>query len=170
MKCGVSGRNSNTQEQRKAKDDWRTPAGLWNILNNQYKFTTDCAASEENHLTDHWFGLDGEHGVVDVLVPKVAWINPPFSNPKMIYKNWLRYLRRVGIYRCDNLETKVWQDLILPNIDWVHFPSGRINYEGHDGKGAMFPSCLMGSGVPPPIGIEGRTLLCCDICRKFSEK
>jgi hypothetical protein len=159
----VSGRNNNTNEQRKAKDNWRTPAWLWSILNNQYHFTTDCAASEDNHLTPHWFGLDGEHGEVDILIPKMAWINPPFSNPQMIEEQWLGYLRRVGIYRCDNLETKVWQEIILPHVEWVFFPGGRINYEGHDGKGAMFPSAIFGRGVPPPTNLKGQGMMPCYI-------
>lgn len=164
----MSGRNNNTSEQRKAKDDWRTPVWLWNILNNQYNFEVDCAASAENALCPLWIGIDttmfpyAEGGTV--------WCNPPFSNPQMLANYWAKRLKKVGIYRCDNLETKVWQTIILPNVDWVFFPSGRINYEGHDGKGAMFPSCLMGSGVPPPTGIEGRTLICCDICQRFSRK
>ena len=154
----MSGRNDNTAAARKAKDDWRTPRWLWDTLNEQYKFTTDCAASRATALCPHWCGVDGWHGSVDIRIPKVVWVNPPFSQPSMITENWLLYLRRIGIYRADNLETKVWQEIILPNVDWVFFFSKRINYEGHDGKGAMFPSALFGSGLPPPIGLNGRIM------------
>jgi hypothetical protein len=155
----MSGKNSKTAAERKARDDWRTPRWLWDRLNEQYNFTTDCAANETNHLTDHWFGEDGtEHGEVHILTPKVAWCNPPFSNAKMLAEHWVRYIRRVGIYRADNMETAVWQEIILPNVDWVFLPKGRINYAGHEGKGAMFPSCIFGSGVPAPEDLQGIVL------------
>lgn len=61
----------------------------------------------------------------------------------------------VAIYRCDNMETKVWQEIILKNADWIFIPKGRISYEGKVGKGSRFPSALIGVGVSAPKEIEG---------------
>ena len=152
----MSGRNSNTSAERKAKDDWRTPRWLWDILNEQYRFEIDCAASEENHLCPLWIGArEGTQPVGLVSQKLCGWVNPPFSDPWMLQNFWISLHKRVGIYRCDNLETKVWQQLIWPNVDWVFFFFHRINYEGHEGKGAMFPSAIFSKGCPPPVGLEG---------------
>jgi hypothetical protein len=64
----------------------------------------------------------------------------------------------VAIYRCDNLETGLWQKIIFPNADWIFFPKGRVNYEGLDGSGSRFPSALIGIGLGYPKNIDGFVL------------
>jgi phage N-6-adenine-methyltransferase len=152
----VSGRNSNTASARKAKDDWRTPKWLWEILNAQYQFGVDCAATVGNTLCEE-FIVEGQT-MMPYAEDKTVWVNPPFSNPWMMQNYWVKRLKKVGIYRCDNLESRVWQQVILPNVDWVFIFSHRVNYEGHDGKGSMFGSALFGAGVLPPQGLKGTLL------------
>ena len=64
----------------------------------------------------------------------------------------------VAIFRCDNMETKVWKDVILKNADWIFIPKGRIACEGKEGKGSRFPSALIGVGVAFP-NLEGGIML-----------
>jgi len=139
-----------------SRDDWQTPQWLFTILDEQYKFTIDCCAVSSNtkcgmfcidFLSVEHFGLKG-----------VKWINPPFSKAKIMIEHFFKVVNKgVGIYRADNMETKVWQ-FILNNADWVHIFDKRINYEGKKGSGAVFGSALFGLGVPPPKNVGGVTL------------
>ena len=112
------------------RDEWETPKELFNKLYNQYKFDFDCCANDDNKKTQ--FRSDDFIGVK----------------------------QGVAIYRCDNLETYLWQDLILLYCDWIFIPKGRVVYEGMNGSGSRFPSALIGVGVKPPNNLNGRLLFC----------
>ena len=87
-------------------------------------------------------------------------MNPPFSKAKEMFKHFFEVVNHgVAIYRCDNLETSLWQDIILKYATWIFIPKGRISYEGKIGKGFRFPSALIGFNVEPPKDIEGYTLI-----------
>ena len=138
------------------RDEWQTPMGLWDKLNKQYKFTFDCCASKEN--TKIILFSSNFLNKYDVLYTK-AWMNPPFSQAYEMFKQFFKSIKSgVAIYRCDNMETKVWQDIILKNATWILIPKGRICYEGMQGKGSRFPSALIGYNVDVPKYVEGTIL------------
>jgi hypothetical protein len=86
----------------------------------------------------------------------MVWMNPPFSKAKEMFEHFFKVVSNgVAIYRCDNLETSIWQDIILPNSDWIFFPRGSICYKGMKGSGSRFPSALIGIGVEPPKYVDG---------------
>jgi hypothetical protein len=65
----------------------------------------------------------------------------------------------VAIYRIDNPETKIWQEIIFPNASWIFIPSGRVSYTPFDitirGGMTRFPSALIGLNVDIPREIKG---------------
>ena len=139
-----------------SRDDWETPQKLFNTINEQYNFTLDCCATKENKKCISFcraFELsapDERH---------IAWINPPFSKAREMFTHFFKVVKKgVAIYRCDNLETALWQEIIFPNADWILIPKGRISYEGKEGKGSRFPSALIGIGLEPPKNIKGHIL------------
>lgn len=141
------------------RDDWQTPKLLFDILNEQYGFDFDCCADENNKKCDTWeddfLDLDEFNSENDM-----AWMNPPFSKAEHMFIHFFKIIRRgVAIYRCDNMETKIWQNIILKKADWIFIPKGRISYEGKEGKGSRFPSALIGIGVDYPKELKGFTLL-----------
>ena len=137
-----------------ARDDWETPKKLWDKLHKQYKFRFDCCASEENTKCFNWT----QDFFSRPIVEGVAWMNPPFSKASDMFEHFFKTVSRgVAIYRCDNMETKVWQ-MILKKASWIHVFDKRICYEGHEGKGARFPSSLIGLNVAPPKNIKGVTI------------
>jgi len=86
-------------------------------------------------------------------------MNPPFTKAFEMFTHFTNVATKgVCIYRCDNLETKVWQDIIFPNASWILIPKGRINYESIKGSGSRFPSALIGFGVEPPKNVKGTIL------------
>lgn len=141
------------------RDEWETPQWLFDILNKQYDFKVDCCSDRRNSKCPRSFG-DFECYQEDIN--KNCWMNPPFSKAyAMFYHFFLVVKRGVAIFRCDNMETKVWQEVILKNADWIFIPNKRISYEieGKESKGSRFPSALIGIGVEPIKDLNGVTLL-----------
>ena len=69
-------------------------------------------------------------------------------------------VKGVAIYRCDNFETKIWQNIILPNCSWVFIPKGRVSYHlardiANGRNGSRFPSALIGLNVDQPKNLKG---------------
>ena len=153
MNESTNGKGNTTE-----RDNWRTPDELFNKLNEQYGFRFDCCALPHNakcqDFSSNFEAVESINGT--------AWMNPPFSTElvRKMFEHFFKVVSRgVAIYRGDNIETGVWQDVILEHADWVFVPKGRVKYYGHDGGGARFPSVLIGVGVPAPVGIEGRLLV-----------
>ena len=139
------------------RDTWETPQTLWDELDKQYDFTFDCCASTNNTKTKRF----SNNFLRDYLFNSshTCWMNPPFSLAYEMFEHFFKVVTKgVAIYRCDNMETAIWQDIILKGADWVFVPKGRISYEGKVGKGSRFPSALIGKGVPVPKGLKGYTL------------
>jgi len=137
------------------RDFWKTPDFVFNILDNQYSFSFDCCADVSNkkcvEFSDDFESIARTGGV--------AWMNPPFSKALDMFIHFFNIVDSgVAIYRCDNLETAIWQDLILKNSDWVFFFKGRIEYEGQQASGARFPSALIGVGLDRPVGLRGKVM------------
>ena len=134
------------------RDEWETPQRLFDKLNNQYHFSFDCCATKNNKKTKlfsddfiNWYTVNG-----------ISWMNPPFSMAWKMFNHFFKVVNKgVAVYRCDNLETGIWQNVILPKCSWIFIPNHRINYEGLDGMGSRFPSALIGLNVEPPKFIDG---------------
>ena len=136
------------------RDLWETPKELFDTLNNQYDFSFDCCASDSNFkvmtYTNEFLDINKN------IISGVAWMNPPFSKAKIMFEHFFNVVDHgVAIYRSDNLETAIWQDIILKNATWIFFSKGRINYEGMNGTGSRFPSALIGYNVDVPKDLEG---------------
>ena len=142
------------------RDEWETPQELFDNLNKQYRFDFDCCANSLNNKA-YLYSNNFEGYYPD---PKyICWMNPPFSKVHSMFLQFFSIgIVGVAIYRCDNLETKTWQDVILLNADWIFIPRGRVCYEGMNGSGSRFPSALIGVGVEPPKHMEG---VCLKTCR-----
>ena len=137
------------------RDEWETPQDLWDKLNEQYDFGFDCCANHKNSKTLD-FCSDFESMVE---IRDICWMNPPFSKALEMFRHFFKVIKKgVAIYRCDNLETALWQKIIFPNCSWIFIPDKRISYEGLDGDGARFPSALIGIGLDIPKGLKGTLL------------
>lgn len=155
------------------RDFWETKQELWDSLNKQFNFTFDCCAILENTKCADYSSDFEKHEISD---SHICWMNPPFSNAFKMFETFFKKVKKgVAIYRCDNMETKVWQEIILKNADWIFIPKGRISYTSFEvgnmrkGKGTRFPSALIGIGVKIPEDFEGRILFT-KIHKRGSEK
>ena len=143
------------------RDEWETPKELFDKLNKQYHFELDCCANYKNTKTKYYC-----YDFLDNYVAKVeiCWMNPPFSKSYLMFVKFFQVVRKgVAIYRCDNLETKIWQDIIFSNADWIFIPKGRVSYTPFDitirGGMTRFPSALIGYNVEPPKYLENGVVL-----------
>ena len=137
------------------RDEWETPQKLFDILNKQYNFDFDCCANSLNKKVDNY---SNDFKNEKYAFTKKCWMNPPFSKAIEMFDMFFSNVDKgIAIYRCDNLETKIWQEIIFPSADWIFFPRGRICYEGMKGSGSRFPSVLIGVGVDPPKYVDGIT-------------
>ncbi len=142
------------------RDEWETPYNLFRKIDSQYNFKFDCCASKDNSKAD-FYSNDFE-GVENVY--NIAWMNPPFSKARKMFNHFFKVVKQgVAIYRCDNLETKLWQEVIIPKCSWIFILKGRVNYEGLGGNGARFPSALIGYNVEPPKNLDGHLLKKVDV-------
>lgn len=146
-----------------SRDSWETSQELFDKLNNQYHFNFDCCATEDNAKCQK-FSNDFLTLLPPFILDVTAWMNPPFSKAREMFEHFFKVIERgVAIYRCDNMETKVWQEVILKNADWIFIPKGRVSYSPFDitirGGMTRFPSALIGIGVKPPKEIEGTILI-----------
>lgn len=149
---------NNGKGNNELRDSWETPKWLFDKLNEQYKFSFDCCANYNNTRCPE-FSDDFEELDYRDLENSISWMNPPFSKAYVMFKHFFRAITKgVAIYRCDNMETKIWQEIIFPNATWIFIPNKRIAYEGMNGKGSRFPSALIGFKVPIPIGLNGTIL------------
>ena len=145
-----------------ARDLWETKQELFNKLNRQYHFDFDCCALSHNTKCEMFSSNFKE--VINVA-EYTCWMNPPFSFAYEMFEHYFNVVEKgVCIFRCDNMETKVWQEVILKKATWVFIPKGRISYTPFEtgdmrkGMGTRFPSALIGINVDPPKDIEGVTL------------
>jgi hypothetical protein len=143
------------------RDLWETQQELWDKLDKQYNFIFDCCASEEDSKTD-LHSSDFKRVKKEDIVNMSCWMNPPFSKAFEMFEHFFKVVGKgVAIYRCDNMETKVWQDIILKNANWVFIPKGRVSYTPFEtgnmrnGMGTRFPSAFIGIGVEPPKNLKG---------------
>ena len=140
------------------RDEWETPEELFRKLHSQYNFYFDCCATRENTKTE-FYAKDFLNVNKKDFYNEMCWINPPFSKAKEILEHFFKVVDvGVGIYRADNFETKIWQNIIFKNADWVFIPKGRVNYEGMKGSGCRFPSALFGINCEPPKNVDGQIL------------
>lgn len=135
---------------KELRDEWCTPNELFLDLKQQYRFDFDCCASDDNAKCDFYADLENpfekmtREGLEKVNV-RCAWMNPPYTKAYELFKHFFKVIDcGVAIYRCDNMETKIWQDLIFRNANWIFVPNKRISYEGLSGNGSRFPSALIG--------------------------
>lgn len=143
------------------RDLWQTNQELWDKLDQEYCFGFDCCANSENSKCDNWSGKF-ELWNKKKLEGYICWMNPPFTKAKSMFEHFFKVVERgVAIFRCDNMETKVWQEVILKNATWVFIPKGRIAYTPFDtgdmrkGMGTRFPSALIGFNVESPKELNG---------------
>lgn len=138
--------------------NWRTPRRLFEALHNEFHFTLDVAASEENALCFHYIdeATDATSESISWLARSMTvqrpfvWCNPPYSNIKpFLYKAVAELDRGVGsVFLIPAaVELKYWQETVWRRAAEVRLVSGRLAFEhpdtGEPVKGNRYNSAIV---------------------------
>lgn len=129
-----------------ASGDWVTPQDFFAVVDAEFSFTLDAAATKanakvKNHLNEKQDALITEWGAGDDRV----WLNPPYGRGLGIWID--RVISQVAgteliVVLLPARTDTAWWRKAAAHADEVRFLAGRIKFDG--GKnGAPFPSCLM---------------------------
>lgn len=136
----------NTQVLFSRKEEkWATPQAFFNKLDEEFHFTLDPAASEDNHKCEKWFGIE-QDGLSQDWGGQTVFCNPP-------------YCRKTGLWvakaaeECKKPNTTVVMLLpARPDVGWFHdyiyhkhevrFLRGRLKF-GDAKNAAPFPSMVV---------------------------
>lgn len=125
------------------KQDWGTPASIFDPLNKEFLFTLDVASSAENCLVPQ-FLTETEDAMKTEWGNAVCWLNPPYGRGYPL-KKWVER----GYGQSKNGATVVMLIPARTNTNWFHdiclkyaevrFVKGRPKF-----KGAIY-------GLPQPL-------------------
>lgn len=59
-------------------NEWETPKELFDLLNEEFKFTLDAASTDENHLCEKYYTQKTD-GLTKSWAGESAYLNPPYG-------------------------------------------------------------------------------------------
>lgn len=127
--------SSNTEE-------WETPQNLFDALNNEFHFTLDVCATNENHKCSDYFTKEID-GISKEWIG-VCWMNPPYGKTikywiKKAYDESLKGSTVVCLIPA-RTDTAYWHDYVMKGE--VRFIRGRLKFSGSKNS-APFPSAIV---------------------------
>ena len=129
------------------KDDWMTPASVFDPLNAVFRFTGDgCATDARASRLPRFISPEEDALSVDWdRIGPTVWLNPPYGRQikkwfaKTIEQCSLRNVNTVVMLTFANTDTTYWRDYVAnsPHCHEVVFLRPRVKFERPDGKGAV---------------------------------
>lgn len=126
-----------------ARQDWETPPRFFEAVNNEFGFTLDACATEENAKCIRFFSPED-----DALKQEwngVVWMNPPYGHQigKWIEKAYIASVRGATVVALipAKTETKWWHTWVMRSAE-IRFIQGRMRFSGVN-INAPFPSALV---------------------------
>ena len=122
--------------------EWETPLGLFNPLNEEFHFTRDLACNEINKKVEN--GFTEKDNALSKDWDGVNWLNPPYNK----VKNWVMKAYHdtnklnsvvVMLIQC-RTNTNWWHEFVM-NAKEVRFIKGRPKFKGNK------------HGLPLPLAI-----------------
>ena len=125
-------------------DEWATPQELYDLLDAEFHFTLDAAATDENHKCEQYYTAS-QDGLRQDWGGEHVFLNPPYSD----IARWVEKAYREGCK--DNTvvvmlipartDTRYFHNYILHRSE-VRFIKGRVKF-GDSKTGAPFPSMVV---------------------------
>lgn len=122
-------------------DLWATPQDFFNKLNEEFHFTLDPCANDENHKCDKYY-TEKENGLIQDWTNEIVFCNPPYG-------------REIGKWVAKCAESKCLSVMLIPartDTRWFHqyiynkseirFIKGRLKF-GNSKNSAPFPSMVV---------------------------
>ena len=117
---------------------WETPDDFFNKLNEEFNFTLDVCANEENHKLDIYFSEE-QDGLKQDWNKNTCFMNPPYGREisKWIKKAFEEY-KKGSVVVClipSRTDTKWWHDYVMKGE--IRFIRGRLKFKGRNTKGDL---------------------------------
>lgn len=132
--------NKNVQFSSKSSD-WSTPQYLYDELNEEFKFTLDPCASDDNHKCDKYYTIEDD-GLSKDWSSERVFMNPPYGRG---IGDWMaKAASSGGLVVClvpSRTDTLWWHDNVDKATD-IRFIKGRVKFGGCKDN-APFPSCII---------------------------
>lgn len=131
-----------------ASMEWETPPGIFAVLNREFHFTLDVAASEKNHLCERYFTKETDGLSQSWQTDGAVWCNPPYGRDII---KWVRKAHDeaqtgqvIVMLLHARTDTRWFHEYVYPFAKLV-FLRGRLKFglNGEPGKvNAPFPSMI----------------------------
>lgn len=114
------------------KDLYQTPLELYSTVDKEFKFDTDVASSDKNHLSNKW--LTEHDNALECDWGDVNWCNPPYSNiMPWVNKAKEESFKGNTVVMLVPSDTSVkWFKVAYESCNEVRFISGRISFINAD--------------------------------------
>ncbi len=141
--------------------EWETPQGFFDILNAEFHFTLDAAASSVNAKCARYFTVADNA----LLCPwnGVVWCNPPYGRiiGKFVRRGWEMAQNGATVVMLipARTDTRYWHEYVMKAAE-IRFLRGRLYFTNNrrQSGGAPFPSAVIvferGIFVPRVSSIE----------------
>lgn len=128
-----------------ATDEWATPQGFFDELNEEFRFTLDPAASEENHKCEMFFTKE-QNGLNRSWGGYTVFCNPPYGREieKWVQKAWEEHEKNgnmIVMLLPARTDTKWFHKYIYGKAE-IRFVRGRLKFGGAAWN-APFPSMIV---------------------------
>lgn len=126
------------------REDWTTPQWLFDELNEEFDFTLDAAASDENHKCRKYY-TERENGLTRSWEGETVFCNPPYGRKiaswvKKAYEEGQKPGTTVVLLIPSRTDTRFFHDYILGKAE-IRFLKGRLKFGGAQNS-APFPSLI----------------------------
>lgn len=122
----------------KTTDEWYTPQ--W-ILERLGEFDLDPCSPEKRLWDTAKVHVDAKtDGLSLDWSGKRVWLNPPYSNPKPFVEKLVKCNNGI-LLTFNRLDTRMFQDIVLPNASGILFMRGRVKFYRPDGQEGGTSGC-----------------------------
>ena len=126
-------------------NEWTTPQHLFDELNQEFNFTLDPCATEENAKCSKHFTIEDD-GLSKDWSNDVVFMNPPYGRE---IKKWIKKAYEESLNGATvvclipaRTDTTYWHDFIFEKADDIRFLKGRLKF-GNGKNSAPFPSAII---------------------------
>ncbi|PTK81958.1 phage N-6-adenine-methyltransferase [Staphylococcus haemolyticus] len=126
-------------------NEWATPQNLFDELNEEFNFTLDPCATDENAKCSKYFTIEDD-GLSKDWSNEVVFMNPPYGRE---IKKWIKKAYEESLNGATvvclipaRTDTTYWHDFIFDKADDIRFLRGRLKF-GNSKNSAPFPSAIV---------------------------
>lgn len=130
-----------------ARDDWCTPQALFDMLDGEFRFDVDCAASESNAKAD-WYMSEEDDALSLDWSGATCWLNPPYGRGvgDWVEKAYVESQKgaTVVVLVFARTDTAWWHDYAMKAKE-IRLIRGRLRFlqDGKERDPAPAPSCVI---------------------------